>query len=106
MDDAYPSLASGVLQPAPENPATLGDGLMTGLGRINFEILRERQVEIVTVDEASMVDAGRFVLQRMKLVVEPSAATVIAALRRRAPELTGRRIGAVFSGGNTDFSWL
>jgi len=106
VDDAYRSLTSGVLQPAPRDPSTLGDGLMTGLGPINFEILRERDVEIVTVTEQAMVDAGRFILQRMKLVIEPSAATVLAALRRRAPDLRGRRVGAILSGGNTDFSWL
>jgi len=105
-DDAYRSLSSGELQPAPENPQTLADGLMTGLGRVNFDILRERGVSVVTVSEKAIVEAATFIVQRMKLVVEPSAATVLAALRCRRDDLRGKRIGAILSGGNTDFSWL
>jgi len=106
VDDAYRSLASGVRQGAVRDPETLADGLLTGLGQINFEILRELEVRIVTVTEESLVDAARFVLERMKLVVEPSAATALAAIRRRAADLRGRRVGAIFTGGNTDFAWL
>ena len=106
VDDASRSLASGRLEPAVASPSTLGDGLMTGLGRINFEILRANGVRVVTVSEDAMVLAGRFVLERMKLVIEPSAATVLAALYARRDELRERRIGAILSGGNTDFSWL
>jgi threonine dehydratase len=106
VDDACRSLASGERQPAVPDPRTWADGLLTGLGRINFEILRERHVEIVTVSEPAILDATRFVLERMKLVIEPSSATVVAALRRMVGELRGRRIGAVLSGGNTDFRWL
>jgi threonine dehydratase len=105
-DDAFRSLRTGELQPPPEHPTTLADGLMTGLGRINFDILRARDVEVVTVGEEAIVGAGTFLVQRMKLVVEPSAATVLAALRRRAGRLRGRRIGAILSGGNTDLAWL
>jgi threonine dehydratase len=106
VDDAFRSLSTGRLQPAPANPRTLADGLMTGLGRINFDILRERDVRVVTVSEEAIVQAGTFIVQRMKLVVEPSAATVLAAVRRHAGELRGRRIGAILSGGNTDLAWL
>ena len=61
---------------------------------------------MVTVSEDAIVQAGTFIVQRMKLVVEPSAATVLAAARRRARELRGRRVGAILSGGNTDLAWL
>jgi len=106
VDDAYRSLASGELQPGVEQPETLADGLMTGLGQINFEILRELQVEVVTVSEQAIVEAATFIVQRMKLVVEPSAATVLAAIRRCGDRFRGKRVGAILSGGNTDFSWL
>jgi threonine dehydratase len=106
VDDAYRSLASGVRQPGVTDPRTLADGLMTGLGALNFEILRQREVSVVTVSEEEIVEAARFVLERMKLVVEPSGATVLAALRRASGEARGRRIGAIFTGGNTDFRWL
>ncbi len=47
-----------------------------------------------------------FIVQRMKLVVEPSAATGLAVVRRLADELRGKRVGVVLSGGNTDFAWM
>lgn len=105
-DDAYRSLAGGIRQPAVADPQTIADGLLTGLGRPNFEILLARGVRVVTVSDMELIDSGRFVLERMKLVIEPSAATVLAAIRRSADELRGRRIGAILSGGNTDFAWL
>ncbi len=105
-DDAARSLATGVRQPAVARPATIADGLLTGLGEIDFAILRAHGVRIVTVAEDAIARAALFLLQRMKLVVEPSAATVLAALRREAPRLRGRRVGAILSGGNTDLRWL
>jgi len=105
VDDAYRSLKTGTLQSGVANPKTLADGLMTGLGRINFEILREKGVRVETVTEPAIADAARFVIERMKLVIEPSAATVLAVIRKRAEDLRGKRIGAIFSGGNTDLSW-
>jgi threonine dehydratase len=105
VDDAYRSLETGRLQPGVVDPQTLADGLMTGLGRINFELLLHHDVRVVTMTEQAMVEAGRFVLERMKLVIEPSAATVLAAIRERGGDLGGKRIGAIFSGGNTDLAW-
>lgn len=106
VDDAYRSLASGVLQPRVPNPGTLADGLLTGLGETTFSILRHTAPEIVLVTEDDIRWAARFHLERMKLVVEPSGATPLAALREIAPRWSGRRVGLVISGGNTDFSWL
>jgi len=103
--DAYRSLESGRLQPGVADPQTLADGLMTGLGKINFEILLRHDVRVVTMTEQAMLDAARFVVERMKLVVEPSAATVLAAIRKRGGDLVGKRVGAILSGGNTDFAW-
>jgi threonine dehydratase len=99
-------MATGVRQPRVDGAKSWGDGLMTGLGEPNFNLLRQHGVRIVTVDEGAIVEAARFFLQRMKIVVEPSAATVLAALRAIAPELRRKRIGMVLSGGNTDFGWL
>jgi threonine dehydratase len=106
VDDAARSLATGVRQPRVDGAKSWGDGLMTGLGEPNFRLLRQHRVRIVTVEEQAMVDAARFFLERMKIVVEPSAATVLAAVRAIAAELRGLRIGMILSGGNTDFAWL
>ncbi len=106
VDDAARSMATGVRQPRVDGAKSWADGLMTGLGEPNFALLRQHAVRIVPCSEAGMIDAARFFLQRMKIVVEPSAATVLASLRTIVPELRGKRIGMVLSGGNTDFGWL
>lgn len=112
VDDAYRSLETGVLQPGVQNPQTACDGLLTGLGAINFEILKQHSVRILRVEEQPILDAARFVLERMKVVIEPSCATVVAALLLGQADPAsglrpqGRRIGAILSGGNTDFAWL
>lgn len=103
-DDAYRSVASGELQPAVDNPQTVADGLRTGLSELTFAHLSHHGVEVVTVDEAAIIEAARFHLDRMKLVVEPSGATTLAALRQL--EVAGQRVGVIISGGNTDFGWL
>ncbi|MFO1076409.1 MAG: threonine/serine dehydratase [Planctomycetota bacterium] len=106
VDDAARSMATGVRQPRVDGAKSWADGLMTGLGAPNFELLRARGVRVVTVGEEAIVDACRWFLTRMKIVVEPSGAVALAALRAAAGELAGRRVGLVLSGGNTDFRWL
>ncbi len=106
VDDAYRSLKTGIRQPRVEDPVTVADGLLTALGEINFRVLRDLGVRVVTVSEAQLIDAARFVLQCMKLVIEPSAGVGPAAARAQAIQLAGRRVGIILSGGNTDFSWL
>ncbi len=106
-DDAARSVATGELQPAVPDPVTVADGLRTGLSELTFAHLRDLGVEIVTVGEEAIVAAARFHLERMKLVVEPSGATALAALRALPPaDVAGRRVGVILSGGNTDFRWL
>ncbi len=106
VDDAARSMATGVRQPRVDGAKSWADGLMTGLGEPNFALLRQHEVRVITVDEAAIVAAARFFLERMKIVVEPSGATVLAALRAIAPELRGKRVGMIPTGGNTDFAWL
>lgn len=106
VDDAYRSLASGRRQPGVPRPETIADGLLTGLGERTFAVLHANAVTIQLVSEADILAAARFHLERMKLVVEPSGATGLAALRHLAPGLQGATVAVVISGGNTDFSWL
>ena len=106
VDDAYRSLQSGTRQPAVPRPDTWADGLKTGLGELNFDVLRAHEVQVVLVSEDDMLRAARDHLERMKIVVEPSAATALAALRARREEWRGLRVGAILSGGNTDFRWM
>ena len=105
VDDAARSLASGVRQPAVTDPRTMADGLLTGIGELPFRILSQAGVEIVTVTEAEILEAATLVLERMKLVVEPSGATGLAALLASPERFAGKRVGIVLSGGNTDLAW-
>ncbi|MHC5066006.1 MAG: threonine ammonia-lyase [Planctomycetota bacterium] len=106
VDDAYRSMQSGVLQPRVPNPATAADGLLTGLGEINFAILQKYGAEVMTVPEEALLSAARFHLERMKIVVEPSGATVMGLIRSYPERFAGQRVGGILSGGNTDFAWL
>ncbi len=106
VDDAYRSLLTGVRQPGIESPVTLADGLLTGIGARPFTILTALGAEVIRVTEAAILEAAYFLLQRMKLVVEPSGATSLAALHTEPDRFTDRRVGVIISGGNTDFAWL
>ena len=104
-DDAFRSLAAGRILPS-EHPRTIADGLLTSLGELNFPIIQERVERIVTVSEAGIVAAMKFVWERAKLVIEPSAAVPVALLWERRIDLTGLRVGVILSGGNVDLDKL
>jgi len=102
-DDAARSLAAGHIVVLEDPPSTLADGLRTRfVGERNFDILRTRVERIVTVGEADIVEATRFLWLRMKQMVEPSAAVPLAALLSGGLEVKGRRVGIILSGGNCD----
>lgn len=104
-DDAYRSFVSGTLHPQTD-PRTMADGLRTSLSERTFEIIRRHVDEIVTVSEAGIIQAMRHVFERMKLVIEPSSAVPVAALLEGCPDLAGRRVGVIISGGNVDLDHL
>jgi threonine dehydratase len=83
-------------------PDTICDGLRGTLGEPNFELLRAHDVETLVVDDTDTVEAMRLLFSRMKQVIEPSSATVLAALLRHRERFAGLRVGAVLSGGNVD----
>jgi threonine dehydratase len=106
-DDAARSLAAGERLPQTD-PRTLADGLRTGLGQLTWPILHHHLESIVTVSEESIIDAMYRVWQRMKIVIEPSAAVAVAAvLTPGFRALDGlERVGVVLSGGNADLDSL
>jgi threonine dehydratase len=83
-------------------PDTICDGLRGTLGEPNFALLGAPDVEALVVDDAETVAAMRLLWARLKQVVEPSSATVLAALLRYRERFAGLRVGAVLSGGNVD----
>src|SRR2546425_1451671 len=104
-DDAYRSLQVGKILPA-NDPRTIADGLRTSLGELTFAIIQQHVQQIVTVSEEAIVSAMRYVWERMKIVIEPSAAVPIGVLLQKKINLTGRRIGVILSGGNVSLDQL
>jgi len=104
-DDAFRSMQAGKIIPS-VNPKTVADGLLTSLGVLTFPIIRERVEQIVTVSEAGIIETMKYVWERAKIVIEPSAATVIAVMWEKKIDLTGLRVGVILSGGNVDLEKL
>lgn len=103
-DDAYRSFKSRTFVPS-VNPATIADGLRTSLGDITLNIMLSYVYDVVTVSEQAIIDAMRLIWERMKIIVEPSSAVVLAALLQNKLHMTGRdRIGLIISGGNVDLT--
>lgn len=104
-DDAARSLRDGYIHP-PTNAHTIADGLRTFLGDMSFPIIREHVSDIVTVSEGAIVAAMRLVWERMKIIIEPSAAVPVAALFEHPDVFRGQRVGVILSGGNVDLDHL
>lgn len=104
-DDAYRSLREGRIIPS-LNPRTVADGLLTSLGDNTFPILQRHVEQIVIVSEEAIVAGMRHVWERMKIVIEPSAAVPVGALLGKKVDLSGLRIGIILSGGNVDLDKL
>jgi threonine dehydratase len=105
-DDTRRSLAAGERVTIPI-PATIADGLRVPVpGRLTFPIVRRLVEAVVTVSDEEIVEALRFLLLRMKLVVEPSGAVGVAALLAGRIPAACRRVGVIVSGGNIDPRFL
>jgi len=104
-DDARRSLQAGRIIPSLD-PRTVADGLRTSLGELTFPILRALLAEVVTVSEEAIIAAMRLVWERMKILIEPSAAVPVAALLEGALPVRGLRVGVILSGGNLDLDAL
>lgn len=99
--DAYESLRRG--ERATDIEAdTVCDGLRATIGEINFELLRKHAVDVLPVTDTDTIAAMSLLWQRMKQLVEPSSATVLAAVLAHPEHFVGRRVGLILSGGNVD----
>jgi threonine dehydratase len=103
--DAFESLRRGVRVTDLE-PDTICDGLRATFGEINFALLRDYAIEVLPVSDAETVAAMRLVFERLKIVIEPSSAVVLAAMLRHRECFANQRVGAIFSGGNVDLDRL
>ncbi len=101
-DDARQSLREGRIVTIPP-PKTIADGIRTeSVGALTFAIMRELVDDIVLVSDAEILEAVRFALLRMKIVVEPTGAVPIAAVMHNRIPANARRVGVIVSGGNLD----
>ncbi len=98
-DDAYKSLLKGEIVPS-FNPQTIADGLRTQLGDKNFPIIYQYIDQIIRVSESNIVEAMRLVWERMKIIIEPSSATTLAAIMTEPSLFEGKRVGLIITGGN------
>jgi threonine dehydratase len=103
-DDARRSLETGQIQVCAD-PATIADGLRTtSIGHRNFAVINSRVGNIVAVSELEIVEAMRFVWERVKIVIEPSSAVAVAPVLNRKIDAGSKRVGIILSGGNVDLS--
>ena len=104
-DDAFRSLQQGrrVTDVVPE---TICDGLRATIGQPNFAMLNDHSVDVITIEDDATLAAMRLLWQELKQTIEPSSATVLAAVLSRRERFVGRRVGVVLSGGNVDLDRL
>lgn len=102
-NDTYLSMQAGRRVRIPP-PHTIADGMRAlEPGALTFPIVQALVDEIVLVTDAQITAALRFLLERTKLLVEPTGAVGVAALLAgRIPAARGKRVGVVLSGGNVD----
>lgn len=101
------SLSRGVPSTVPTALDTIADGLATGrIGRLPFELIRDRIDRVVTVDDFEIGEAVLLMLERMKLLAEGAGAAALAGAFKTSGLLAGRRVVIVASGGNIDVNLL
>jgi len=109
-DDCARSKSAGKLMMHETNPKTIADGLLTNMGNLTWPIIRDYVEKVITVSEEEIMHAMRLVWERMKLVIEPSAAVGPAvAMSEEFKQMSDiQRVAIVLCGGNIDldkWSW-
>ncbi len=104
-NDAFVSFNTGKLTPS-VNPLTIADGLLTSLSDLTFSIIMKNVDKIYTAMEESIKESMLLIWERMKIIVEPSSATVLAIIKENRELFKNKKIGLIISGGNVDFRHL
>ena len=99
-DDAFRSLESGMIEPSQSD--SVADGLLTTVGDKTFPIIQETVRKIITVSDVEIISAMRLLWERLKIIVEPSAAVAFAAVLKQKERFKNRNVGIIISGGNVD----
>jgi threonine dehydratase len=104
-DDAARSFRSGRIEPLPA-ATTIADGLRTTLSPRTLAAILAGVDAIGTASEEAIIRAMRMIWERMKIVVEPSAALPLACLLERTLDVHDAAVGIILSGGNVDLDRL
>ena len=104
-DDAFQSFHAGqVISLLSTN--TISDGLLTTVGKLNFELIQKYVEDILLATDPQTIEAMRLIFERMKMVIEPSGAVPLAALLANKERFAGKQVGIILSGGNVDLGKL
>lgn len=88
-------------------PDTIADGLRTrAIGQRNLAVMRQYVHDMTAVSDDDIRQTLKFLWQRLKIVVEPSAAVALAPLFSGHYAAHGRRVGVILSGGNADMQLM
>jgi threonine dehydratase len=107
-DDCARGMEQGYKAKLDSTPTTIADGLRTEVGELNFGIIQKNVERVFTVTEEQIALAMRIVIERLKVVIEPSAAVPVAVVLFNKEfswiaERDGiKRVGIVLEGGNID----
>jgi len=84
-------------------PHTIADGLQVPApGKLTFPIVAKTVEAVLLVSDDEMIETLAWMLERMKVLVEPSGVAGAAAVRHRKADFSGQRVGVILSGGNVD----
>jgi threonine dehydratase len=104
-NDAFISFTTGELTPS-VNPLTVADGLLTSLSELTFSVIKRNVDKIFTAKEETIIECMLLVWERMKIIIEPSSATVLGIIKENPEFFMRKKIGLIISGGNVDFRKL
>ena len=101
-DDTRQSFLKGERVTIPP-PSTIADGLRVQIpGRLTFPIVQQLADDVLTVSDEQIIETLRFMLFRMKILVETSGAAAAAAVMFKKLPPETKRVGVILSGGNID----
>lgn len=105
-NDTFLSLQKGERVSIPL-PPTIADGMqVTTPGEITFRIMQRHLAGVLLVSEEEIKAALRLVLERMKILIEPTSAVPVAAALKNDKGWKNQRLGIIISGGNVDMERL
>ena len=80
----------------------MADGLRALVGALTFPIILDLVDAVLTVQEDNLLVGMKQVNDHLDMLIEPSSATVIAAILEQPDRFAGRKVGAIITGGNVE----